>query len=342
MRRRATESTPGYPQRVAPTDLDSPGASSRLSRIAIAVDFGGTKVAAAVVDEAGTVLEGSKVRAPTGGDAGSEEVAASVRSVVRSAAEHARTDGREIAGIGIGSAGPVDTRAGTASPLNVPSWRNYPLPDLVAATAAPLVGELSVTLRVDGEAIALAEHWIGAARGTTAMIGMVVSTGIGGGIVAAGRTFPGLSGNAGHIGHIAVPGAHERCACGMTGCVEAVASGPRSVAWAREHGWTGATGEELGEACRNGDEIALRAAHRSADAVGRAIAGAAALLDVEIVTVGGGFSRVIPDYIDRVATPLAQSDFPYVRDVRVVPSGLSGNGPLIGAGAFALLPERLG
>ena len=313
-----------------------------MPHIAIAVDFGGTKVEAAVVDETGALLPGSRFRAPTG-RADAATVGESVASVVRDAAAIAADDGRDLAGIGIGTAGPIGAN-GTASPLNVPSWREYPMRELVAATAAPLLGDVPVALRIDGEAIALAEHWIGAGQGVGALLGMVVSTGIGGGIMLGGRTVPGRSGNAGHIGHVAVPvdGPAPRCACGMLGCVEAVASGPNTVAWARQQGWTGETGEELALACAAGDDVALAAVRRSAHAVGRAIAGATALLDVKVVAIGGGFSSVVPDYIDLVAQPIAESDFPFVRSVSVVRSGLSGDGPLIGAAGFVLRPEMVG
>ena len=312
------------------------------AQLAIAVDFGGTKVESAVITSEGTVVPGSRFRAPTGRDASTEEVAASVASVALDAAAVAHADGREVVGVGIGSAGPIDAATGTASPLNVPSWRDYPLRRLVEQSVAPILGDVPVVLRIDGEAIALAEFWVGAAQGATSLLGMVVSTGVGGGLIVDGRTVPGPTGNAGHIGHVAVGGATERCSCGMLGCVEAVASGPSTVAWARSHGWAGSTGEDLAASCRGGDMIALEAVRRSAHAVGRAIAAATALVDLNVVAVGGGFSHVVDDYIDLVREPIAESDFPFVRKVRVVASGLSGDGPLIGAGAFVLMPERLG
>jgi glucokinase len=312
------------------------------AQLAVAIDFGGTKVESAVIVSDGTIVPGSRFRAPTGRDASADEVAASVVAVALDAAAVAHADGREVVGVGIGTAGPIDAAAGTASPLNVPSWHDYPLRRLVESTVAPLLGDVPVVMRIDGEAIALAEFWVGAAQGATSLLGMVVSTGIGGGLILDGRTVPGPSGNAGHIGHVGVGGATERCACGMIGCVEAVASGPNTVAWARSQGWAGSTGEELAAACAAGDELALTAVRRSAHAIGRAIAGATALLDIEIVAIGGGFSSVVPDYIDLVAQPIAESEFPFVRSVSVVRSGLSGDGPLIGAAGFVLLPQRLG
>jgi glucokinase len=167
---------------------------------ALGVDLGGTKIEAALVDPSGTVLPGSRFRAPTGGASTSEMLAASAETVVLRAVS-VLPDGATLAGVGIGSAGPITVAEGRVSPLNLPSWRRYPLRDQVAA----LVPGVTVTLRMDGECIALAEHWIGAGQGESNLMGMVVSTGIGGGLIIDGRAIAGPSGNAGHIGHVEVP-----------------------------------------------------------------------------------------------------------------------------------------
>jgi glucokinase len=248
-----------------------------------------------------------------------------------------------VAGAGIGTAGPIDLAAGTVSPLNVAAWRGYPLRDLVSDLVSGPGRGIPVTLRIDGEAIALAEHWVGAARGADSLLGMVVSTGVGGGIMTGGRTIPGPTGNAGHVGHIGVPGpdAVIRCACGGIGCVEAIASGPRSVQWARDRGWPGTTGEELGASAAAGDSTARAAIRRSANAVGFGIASAAALLDLEMVAIGGGFARVSEDYLDLVRQPLSGPEI-FTHGMRVVASGLGGDGPLIGAAAFVHRADSLG
>jgi glucokinase len=322
-------------------------------RLALAVDLGGTKVEAALVDQDGALLAGSRARRATGARASSDELAQSVRDVVAAAlaavpedgrgadgrtAESRRVDSR-IVGVGIGAAGPLRQEAGLVSPLNLPAWRDFPLLDLVAE-AAP---GLPVTMRMDGLCIALAEHWVGAARGCANLMGMIVSTGVGGGLILGGRTVSGPTGNAGHIGHVEVAGFDDACACGGRGCLEAVASGPRSVAWAREQGWTGSTGEELAAGCAAGDEIARAAVERSGRAVGRAIGSATALVDLEVVAIGGGFSRVSPDLLDHVRAGIAEhSGFDFVRKVRVVPSGLSDEGPLIGAAALVHRADMVG
>jgi glucokinase len=308
---------------------------------ALAVDLGGTKVEAALVGVDGTLVAGSRHRRPTGATASSDDLARSVTDAVQDAvaALASTRPGDRVVGVGIGSAGPLVGSDGRVSPLNLPAWRGYPLGDLVSS----LVPDVPVVLRIDGIAITLAETWVGAAQGEKNVMGMVVSTGVGGGLLIDGRTIAGPSGNAGHIGHVQVAGHDERCACGARGCLEAVASGPRTVAWARQEGWAGATGEELAASARAGDAVARAAIERSASAVGQAIASTSALLDLDVVAIGGGFSHVSDDYVDIVARTVAgHSDFSFVTNTRVVASGLSGEGPLIGAAALVHHREQVG
>jgi glucokinase len=301
-----------------------------VPELALAVDLGGTKIEAALVGSDGVLLPGSRFRAPTGTASTGGELAANADAVVTQALA-ALPAGRTVVGVGIGSAGPIAVSRGLVSPLNLPHWRDYPLRDRIAA----LVPGLPVTLRMDGEAIALAEHWVGAAQGARNLMGMVVSTGVGGGLILDGHAIAGPTGNAGHIGHVEVGGFDDPCLCGGTGCVEAIASGPKTTAWAQRQGWTGASGEDLAASYAAGDEIAIAAVKRSARAVGRGIASATALVDLELVAIGGGFSRVTPDYVGFVRETIAErATFPFVTKVEVVPSALSGDGPLIGAGAL--------
>ncbi|HWH97423.1 MAG TPA: ROK family protein, partial [Pseudolysinimonas sp.] len=231
-----------------------------------------------------------------------------------------------VTAVGIGSAGPVDSMRGLVSPLNVPAWRDHPLRDLVAG----LVPSARVVLAVDGLAITLAEARFGAGKGSANVMGMVISTGVGGGLVLDGRGISGASGNAGHIGHLQVSGFDDPCACGRSGCLEAVASGPNSVRWARAHGWEGSTGEEL---AASADPRARAAIERSARAVGLAIASASALVDLDIVAIGGGFSRSAPDYLDLVRSAAGEG-FPFVRATRILPAGLGDEAPVVGAAAL--------
>ncbi|KGJ79766.1 sugar kinase [Cryobacterium roopkundense] len=305
----------------------------------LAIDIGGTKVEAALVDTLGVVVPNSRHRAGTGPLATSANLADAVTQVVALTLAALPYES-VLLGVGIGCAGPISLLDGAVSPLNLPVWRGFPLRDLVHS----LMPGVPVRLRMDGLCITLAEHWVGAARGFDNVMGMVVSTGVGGGLILGGNTVSGPTGNAGHIGHIEVGGFDDPCACGGTGCLEAVASGPRTVAWARAQGWTGHSGEDLGAAYSAGDPVAARAIARSGRALGQAIASATTLLDLDIVTIGGGFAQVTPDLFSFARASIAlRTEFDYARRVRVVPSALSGDGPLIGAAALvhraSLVPE---
>ncbi|WP_308799806.1 ROK family protein [Agromyces silvae] len=308
------------------------------SPIALAVDFGGTKVEAALVDDRGTLLPGSRHRRPTGPNASSDELRLAVAEVVAGARD-ALPEGGSLIGAGIGSAGPVDLRERTISPLNVPVWRGHPL----AADVAALIPGVPVDLRIDGLCIVLAESWVGVGQGSRNLLGMVVSTGVGGGLLLGGAAAPSPSGNGGHIGHVEVGGFDDPCACGGRGCLEAIASGPRTVAWARRQGFTGETGEDLAAAHAAGDPIAIAAVERSGTAIGRAIASATNLVDLDLVAIGGGFSRVSPALFDHARAALAErTEFDFVQRTRIEPSGLSDEGPLIGAGALVHRPQPTG
>lgn len=299
-----------------------------MTRFALAVDVGGTKMEAALVSEEGAVVTASRSRQATGRAATPEKLHAAIAQIVG----HALADldaGDELLGAGVGSAGPIDRDAGAILPVNMPSAQGFPLVESVrAATSAVLDRDVPVFFGHDGGCLALAESWLGATGAARASLAIVVSTGIGGGFVLDGRYAPGASGNAGHLGQI-------RGQDGLT--LEQVASGPASAAWARAQGWSGSTGEDLARDAAAGDRLARAAIERSAHAVGVALADTATLIDLDIIAIGGGFSHVSDDYIDLVQGALsdaAQHD--YSRRTRVVRSGLGHDGPLIGAAALVL------
>jgi glucokinase len=311
----------------------------------LAVDLGGTKAEAALVlvDERGrgAVIPGSRHRQETGRSIGGDTLTGVIRSLVAAALVSAPAP---IVAAGVGAAGPIDLGRGTVSPLNLPEIRGFPLRDLVETA-----GGAPATLRLDGTCIALAEHWLGATRGAATSLGMVVSTGVGGGLIVDGRLLSGTTGNAGHIGqvHVVDPGGAGGAGAGgadvaLGTTLEETASGPATVAWARRHGWRGETGEDLAAAVAAGDPVADAATRRSAEAVGQAISSVSALVDLEVVAIGGGFSRVRPDYLDLVdAAVIRWGALPRSRPVVVRPSGLSADGPLLGAAALRARADLL-
>jgi glucokinase len=316
------------------SDPGVPAAPARWAP-AVAVDIGGTKVEAALVDPDGTIVPGTRRRAATGRDSSSDELDAAVVGVLADVlAGDAALDAvasTGLRGIGVACAGPVDDDGGLVSPINLPAWRDHPLRAVIGSGAAVVESGLPVTLRRDGVAIALAEHWLGAGSGVDDMIAMVISTGIGGGIVLGGRV---IAGNAGHIGQIDVSGHTGEESLGSRSTLESVASGPHTVAWARSQGWTGRAGEDLAAAVLAGDAIALRAVDRLVDVVAQGICSACALLDVDLVAIGGGFAGVTDDLVARVARRVAGHPLPYVARTRVVPAALGDAAPLVGAAAL--------
>jgi glucokinase len=162
----------------------------------------------------------------------------------------------------------------------------------------------------------------------------VVSTGIGGGLILDGRPILGRNGNAGHIGHVEVAGITGGDSYGSSTTLESIASGPNSVSWARSQSWIGEGGEDLAQSLREGDPIAIAAVQRSGQAIGQAIAATCALLDLEIVAIGGGFAGVGPELLERIRTVVAGHHFPYVRDVMIVESSAGEHAPLVGAAAL--------
>ncbi|MCC4250280.1 ROK family protein [Microbacterium testaceum] len=298
-----------------------------LSAPVLAVDIGGTKVDAAVVTADGEVVRASVTRRPTGRDNTREGIAGNIRAAAEGAL--AAVPGVRVEAVGVGSAGPVDLPARSVSPLNLPEAQGLVIDDVLSGLVdGPL------TLALDGTCIALAEHWRGALVGYQNAMAIVVSTGVGGGLVLDGKPISGASGNAGHLGQTFVRTIEDDAAAAT---LEAVAAGPGSVAWAREQGWTGQTGLDLAASYRAGEAIAVAAVRRSAVAVGQAIAAAATLCDLEAVAIAGGFAKVADDYVDQVrAAAHAAAQHAYARRCRIVPSGLDGDGPLLGAAALAL------
>jgi glucokinase len=274
--------------------------------VALAVDIGGTKLAAGVVDGAGRLTDRAATPTPVTHDP--EEVFSALTGLLN------KLPAAEAVVCGIGSGGPMAPGGEEVSTLHIPAWRRFPLRRRVAeATGLPTFVDN------DAKALARGEGWVGAAAGQAHFIAMVVSTGVGGGIFLDGRLLDGRAGNAGHIGHVVVvPGGRE-CFCGGRGCLEAEASG-RAIA--------AATGRPAAEA---GPDVI----ERTGTLVGRAVASVANLLDLPLAVVAGsvalGFGAPFFAAAQAEIDALARLDFS--RGTRIVPAGLGDAGPLIGAAA---------
>jgi glucokinase len=308
---------------------------------ALAVDVGGTKLAVAVVEPGGRLVTWAQV--PTPRELDGEQLWRTLEALVDRVLDQAGlTAPAVLAGVGAGCGGPMDWPAGIVSPLNIPAWRSFPLRHRLRERfpGAPV--------RVHNDAICLVagEHWRGAGRGKDNVLGMVVSTGVGGGLIVDGRVIEGASGNAGHIGHVVVdPDGGPLCACGARGCLEAIARGPALAAWAQSQGWRpgqpDATARDLAADGAQGHPIGLAAMRRAGRALGLAIASATYLCDLEVVSIGGGLSQAGALLFEPLQESLhAHAKLPFVRDVRVVPAALGQNAGLVGAAALILAGDR--
>ncbi|TMK89241.1 MAG: ROK family protein [Actinobacteria bacterium] len=276
-------------------------------QLALAIDVGGTKMAAGLVTAEGELVTSVSDPTPGGGDA------ESLFSVVLDLIDGVGGASDAVV-CGVGCGGPMTRGGEEVSPLNIPGWRRFPL----RARLAGFTG-LPTFVDNDAKALALGEGWRGAAAGVDNFIAMVVSTGVGGGIVLDGRLLDGESGNAGHIGHVIVEPVGRLCACGGRGCLEAEASGPAIAAL---------TGRPAAEA----DAAAVE---RAGTLVGRAVASVANLLDLRLAVVGGsvalGFGS--PFFVAAQAELDARARLDFSAGARIVPVGLGAAGPLIGAAA---------
>ncbi len=238
--------------------------------------------------------------------------------------------GDEVTSVGICSAGPVDMAAGIVAPGDIAEWvAGF---DIVSATRE-LFPNASVGFAVEGVCLALAEQHHGQARGVMDAMAISLSSHITGGMMVGGFVLVGHTGNAGNIGHMVVAGYDDRCACGGRGCLEAIASGPSSITWARTQGWTGSTADALAEAAQTGDSVATAALQRVGTALGQAISSAAALLDLEMVIVGGPLAQSGPPLWRPLSQAVAtHARLSYLSGLRVVPSTLDASATLSGAG----------
>lgn len=223
----------------------------------------------------------------------------------------------DVVAAGVGCGGPMTWNGETVSPLNIPGWRDFPLRARIAAHTG-----LDTYIDNDAKALALGEGLFGAAKGERNFIAMVVSTGVGGGIVLDGRLLHGDGANAGHIGHVIVEPDGAQCACGARGCLEAEASGP-SI-----HKLTGIPAAEA----------TVETIERTGTLVGRGIASVVNLLDLKLALVGGSVALGMgePFFAAAQAELDRRCQIVFARGARVAPVGLGADGPLIGAACVAL------
>lgn len=273
----------------------------------LAIDIGASKVDVAIVHPDGSTSARSRLGV-------TEHVDDLFDAIVSSAREILSEERVDI--VGVGCAGPMTRGGELVSPLNIPGWREFPLRSSLSEAL-----DLEVFVDGDARALALAEGAFGAARAQRSYLSMVVSTGVGGGIVMDGRLLDGDTGNAGHIGHLIVVPNGALCSCGAYGCLEAEASG---------HGIEERTGRPANEA-----DQATR--QRTGQLVGRAVGSLASVLDFQHCYVAGSVALGFGEEFFNEATKAARSVAMlwYSHEIEVRASQLGSDGPILGAALVA-------
>jgi glucokinase len=295
--------------------------------LVLGLDFGGTKLAAGVVDLVSARLIDAGI-VPTRTNAGASGAVADINSLA------SKLDGVDlIAGIGVSFGGHVHQGVIQRS-LHIQGWEDFQLGEHITNH----FGSIEMRIANDANVVALGEWRFGAGLGANSMIYITVSTGIGGGIILNGKLYHGSTGMVGEIGHMKVQPAGPTCACGRHGCLEAVAAGPAIVRNAlearRTHPEIRSQIPQRGELtvkdivllANKGDELAIQVLEQAGRDLGLGIANAINLLDPERVVIGGGVSRAGEVWWDAV-TETAQTEMisqPNAVDIRLAELGQYG------------------
>lgn len=323
------------------------GDGGPAGRYAVGVDLGGTKVATALTDTHGRILQRAEVptSAQEGVDAVIGRIVESIRTVMNTIVDGRKVSPDEILGIGVGSPGPLDVERGIVLFSPNLKWENVPICDRIAeATGLPAY------LDNDANVAAMAENRFGAGKGVENMLYMTVSTGIGGGIIINGRIYRGSHGNAGEIGHMTIKPDGPPCGCGNFGCLEALASGTAIAREAAEGIRAGVattvlqkaggdpgkvTARLVGEAAREGDPFAKEVVHKAAYYLGIGLANLVNIFDPEIIVIGGGVSRIGEELFEPARRTMRERALAAMaKQVKSVPALLGGDSGVLGAASL--------
>jgi glucokinase len=313
-------------------------------RVIVGVDLGGTNIVVGGVAEDGSALYGlAQRRTPVA--QGPDAVAHLMTSMIKACVADVRAacgDGVDVAGVGVGAPGPLDTKRGIVFFAPNLGWRDMPLRDRIAQTVG-----LAATLDNDANCAVFGEWWRGAARGARVAAGLTIGTGVGGGIVIDGKLFHGAADIAGEIGHTTVDLNGRRCKCGNYGCIEAYASGPAIAARAVEGVEAGASStlptyvdgdlakidaQVVYQAANDGDEFAREVVRDTARFLGATVANVVNMLNPDVVVICGGVTLAGDQLFAPLREEVRRRAFkPAAAACRIVPGALPGTAGVYGA-----------
>ncbi len=295
----------------------------------LALDIGGTKLAAGVVDAAGRVL--SFLVEPSEAERGPDAMLERLFELGRRATAESGLQRSEVASVGIGCGGPLDAERGVLlAPPHLPGWRDVPIVALAEAAY-----ERPAVLENDATAAAAGEHRYGAGVGVSNMVYLTLSTGVGGGVVVDGRLYRGAQGNGGELGHVTVDWHGRECrGCGRRGCLEAYVSGTSIAERAAEAGLPFRTAEEVAAGARAGDPAAAALWDETVEALACGLTSIVNLFEPELVVIGGGVARSGEQLLGPARRwVLEHAMGPVGRAVSIVPAALGDHVGVVGAAA---------
>jgi glucokinase len=314
--------------------------------LVLALDVGGTKLAAGVVAGDGRIL--SELATPSRAEEGPAGMIPRHLALGRAAVDAAGLDWSALRAVGIACGGPLDPEEGIIqSPLSLPGWDDVPLVSIVSR-------ELGLPAAVDNDATAgaIAEWWYGAGRSRAArnLVYLTISTGVGGGLILDGNVYRGAAGNAGELGHLTIDYLGRQCACGRRGCLEAYVSGTNIAARAREAlergegsslaGLPSVRAEDVAAAAAAGDPLGCRIWDETTQMLGSAVANILDAFNPDLVVLGGGVTRAGDQLLRPVReSGLRQAMPPAARSADVVLAELGDRLGVVSAAAVAF--ERL-
>lgn len=301
----------------------------------IGVDLGGTNLRAALADERGAIYD--QVRTTTDADEGPDAVIEKIVACIKRV-HAALPAGAELAGVGIGSPGPLDPHNGIVFTMpNMPGWKDVPLRDILAERTG-----LLVELGNDANAAALGEWLFGGGQGLQNLVYITVSTGIGGGVIADGRLLLGRYGAAAEVGHHIIDAATrsswEQLAAGP-GLARAAAAAMRDSPDSMLHSMAApetVTAEEVARAAAAGDNLARELLDREGELIGVGLVNMLHLFSPQLILIGGGVIVNNPQLIERAQRVIRERALAVYQDTPIQLAALGDRAGLLGAIALFL------
>lgn len=299
------------------------------SRHALGVDIGGTKIAIAAVDGAGTIVASDVI--PTEAELGFDRAVGRISDTAERLLERAGWSKASLVGVGVGCTGPVSAQRGIINnPYTLPTWIDC---DIVSALGARF--DRPLYLENDADAAVLGECFAGSARGHRSVVMLTLGTGVGGGVVIDGTVLRGTQGEHPELGHVPIDPTGPRCYCGTNGCLESIASGTAISAAGQAAGLENS--REVFAKAAKGDPLAAAIVARAVAALGMATWTILHTFMPELIVLGGG---VIDEHYDlfapAVESQIAKATMVPPQGTRVVKAQLSNSAGIVGAASLAL------